>query len=161
MNKQQSTQLRAADTLLEKGVRVSYSPAPLFLRLFGIRRLHITLQQPTLSGLLRISRLIVGMELTPADFDNMSLVQAYAITAQHTSSALEVLAEAARGRMRIIPRQWYARWLGRHLTPTAFAQAWMVFVQINGVADFTASIRLMLPVNNLSPKEQGSQQADM
>lgn len=160
MDKQQSTQLRAADTLLEKGVRVPCAPAPLFLRLFGRRTFHLTLRQPTLATLLRISRLIVGMELIPADFDGMSLARAYTITSEHTRSALEVLAEAVRGRRTWIPRRPLARWLGRHITPADFAKAWLIFVQINGVADFTTSIRLMLPANNLSPKEQGSQQAD-
>ena len=160
MDRQQSTQLRAADTLLEKGVRVPCAPAPLFLRLFGRRTWHVTLRQPTLAGLLRISRLIVAMELAPSDFDALNLSRAYDITARHTRDALDILAEAVRGRRTWIPRRPLARWLGRHLSPSAFAQAWMVFLQINGVADFTTSIRLMLPANNLSPKEQGSQQAD-
>lgn len=160
MDRQQSTQMRAADTLLEQGVRVPCAPAPLFLRLLGRRSFNLTLRQPSLAGLLRISRLIVRMGLSPADFDSLSLGQAYAITERNTPLALEVLAEAVRGRRTWIPRRLLARWLGRHLTPTAFARAWMVFVQINGVADFTTSIRLMLPANNLSPKEQGSQQAD-
>ncbi|MDE5944741.1 MAG: hypothetical protein K2G93_04055 [Rikenella sp.] len=160
MDKQQSTQLRAADTLLERGVRVPCAPAPFVFRLFGRRSFHITLRQPTLAGLFRISRLIVEMGLSVEEFDRLSLARAYAITARHAGGALDVLAEAVRGRRRWIPRRWLARWLGRHLTPTAFAEAWMVFVRINGVADFMTSIRLMLPVNNLSPKERGSQQAD-
>ncbi len=160
MTRQQTTQLRAADTLLERGVRVPCAPAPLVLRLFGCRRYRLTLRQPTLAGLFRISRLIVEMGLSAEDFETLSLAKAYEITARQGERALEVLAEAIRGRQTWIPRRRLARWLGRHLTPAAFAEAWMVFVRLNGVADFTTSIRLMLPANNLSPKEQGSQQAD-
>lgn len=160
MDRQQSTQMRAADTLLEKGVRVPCAPAPLFLRLFGRRTLCLTLRQPTLAGLLRVSRLIVATGLSDSDFEKLSLEKAYAITARHGAAALDILAEAVRGRRTWIPRRLLARWLGRRLTPVAFAQVWAVFVRICGVADFTTSIRLMLPANNLSPKEQGSQRAD-
>lgn len=159
MDRQQSTQLRAADTLLEQGVRVPCAPAPLFLRLFGRRTWSVTLRQPTLAGLLRISRLVVTMGLDPADLEGLDLARAYRLTDSQGRLALEILAEAVRGRRTWIPRRLLARWLGRHLLPADFARAWLVFMQINGVADFTTSIRLILTSNNLSPKEQGSQQA--
>ncbi|WP_298063682.1 hypothetical protein [uncultured Rikenella sp.] len=160
MDRQQSTQMRAADTLLEQGVRVPCAPAPLFFRLFGRRTFHLTLHQPTLVTLLRISRLIVATGLSASDFEKLTLDKAYAITACHGDAALDILAEAVRGRRTWIPRRLLVRWLGHRLTPAAFAQVWAVFVRICGVADFTTSIRLMLLANNLSPKEQGSQRAD-
>ncbi len=152
------TKRRAAATLLERGVRVPCVSAPFFLRLFGFRRLSITLRQPTLAELIRISEIVVGMGLKPADLDGLTLERSYRLLREHGRAALQVLAIAARRRG--LPRGWFARWLGRHLTPSAFAEAWMVFMLTAGVSDFIGSIRLMTTADNLSPQGAASQQAE-
>lgn len=152
------TKIRAADTLLEKGVRVQCVAAPLLFRIFGRRKLNITLRQPTVSGLIRIGRIVVAMGLEPAALKGLTLAGAYRIVGTHGPEALRVLAIASAPRW--IPRRWYAWWLGRHLTPKAFAEAWLVFTLTSGVSDFIGSIRLMLTADNLSPTNAESTQAE-
>lgn len=157
MDRTSRTKRRAAATLLERGVRVPCVSAPLFMRLFGVRRWHVTLRQPTLADLIRISEIVVGMGLNPTDLDGLTVERAYALIRAHGRAALQVLALAV-GRRRL-PRRWVAWWLGRHLTPSAFAEAWTVFVLTAGVSDFIGSIRLMTTVDNLSPNGAANQQA--
>lgn len=157
MNEQQ-TKLRAADALLERGVRVRSVRAPLFLRLFGLRKWDIALRQPVLADLIRISRKIVAMGLDPSALEGLTLEGAFRIVRQHGTAALRVLAVVAAPRW--IPARLYAWWLGRILTPTQFAQAWMVFTLTSGAADFISTIRLMLKADNLSPTTTASTQAE-
>lgn len=154
---ERQTKLRAADTMLEKGVRVQCITAPLLFRMFGRRKLNITLRQPTLAGLIRISRIVVGMGLDPSEMEGLTLAGSYKVVHAHGRAALRVLAVASAPRW--VPRRLYAWWLGRHLTPAAFAQAWLVFSLTAGVADFIGSIRLMLTADNLSPTDTENQQA--
>lgn len=155
---ERQTKMRAADTMLEMGVRVQCVTAPLLFRLFGRRKLNITLRQPTLADLIRISRIVVGMGLDPAALEGLTLAGSYKLVQAHACEALRVLAVSSAPRW--VPRRLYAWWLGRHLTPSAFAQAWMVFTLTAGVADFTGSIRLMLTADNLSPTDTENQQAE-
>ncbi|WP_297628692.1 hypothetical protein [uncultured Rikenella sp.] len=158
MNETTHTKRRAAATLLERGVRVQCVSAPLLIRLFGCRQLSITLRQPTLAELIRISEIVVGMGLNPDDLDHLTLEKSYGLLQAHGRAALQILAIAARRRG--LPRRWFARWLGRHLTPAAFAEAWMVFMLTAGVSDFIGSIRLMTTVDNLSPNVTANQPAE-
>ena len=71
--KDRTTKIRAADTLLEKGVRVQCVTAPLLFRLFGRQRLNIVLHQPPLADLIRISRIVVQMGLEPKNLQGLTL----------------------------------------------------------------------------------------
>lgn len=148
MNEQQ-TKLRAADALLERGVRVRRVRAPFILSIFGIRTWDIVLRQPVFADLIRVSRIIVSMGLNPADLEGLTQEGAFRIVRQHGASALRVLAVVAAPRW--IPIRLYAWWMGRILTPTQFAEAWVVFTLTSGTADFISTIRLMLKADNLSP----------
>ena len=154
--KDRTTKIRAADTLLEKGVRVQCVTAPLLFRLFGRQRLNIVLHQPPLADLIRISRIVVQMGLDPKILQGLTLGDAYHIVQANAAQALRILSIASAPAW--LPRRWYAWWLGRHLTPKAFAQAWMVFTLTAGVSDFIGSIRLMTMADNLSPANTGSTQ---
>lgn len=156
--KDRETKLRVADTLLEKGVRVQCVTAPLLFRWFGLKKLNIILRQRPLADLVRISQVVVRMGLQPHDLQGLTLAAAYKVVQAHGADALRILSIASAPTW--LPRRWYAWWLGRHLTPKAFAQAWMVFTLTSGVSDFIGSIRLIVMEDNLSPTNIGSTQKD-
>ncbi len=159
MTDARSIQQRAADTILQQGVKVQCLTAPPLLRIFGIRRLGITLRQPSLGGLVMISRLLAecGFAEQSTDF---SLADAVRLIRDHTGKAVQILAIAVlRHRLPILllrrPLAAIFKWL---MLPADFTAALYVFMAISGVTDFTNTIRLFATTNILSHKTQGSQQ---
>lgn len=154
----QQTQLRAADTILRKGVRVPVLAPPLLLRIFGKRRMNITLRQPSMNGMLIISRLIVEMKLNPAEFKDLTTAECYKLIDRHGDKALEVVAVSVlRWPPFIWGRKRFARWLGWHIEPALLAYALQLVLTLNDAGDFIGSIRSITEFPNLlSPKNQGS-----
>ena len=72
---ERQTKLRAADTILRKGVRVPIVSPPLLLRIFGMRRMSVTLRQPSMGGLIMMSRIVTDMGLDPEQFSSLSVAE--------------------------------------------------------------------------------------
>lgn len=152
--------MKAADTILQKGVRVPIVSAPLLFRIFGRKRIGVVLRQPSVNGILMISRLVVEMGLSPGDFQNMTLTQCYEIINKHGMRAMQIIAISI---LRWPPAIWFykvfARWLSNRMEPLYAGHALYLVLNINGAGDFMNSIRLFaekMP-NLLSPRIQGSQ----
>lgn len=160
MMDEQRVQTRAADTLLEQGVRIQVVDAPFFWRLVGVRKRTITLYQSTVAELWRVSRILVQMGLKPSDLEGFSLLAMYRLVYEHSYEALCILSIASRGKRWFRSRKRHVRWLSTHLTMPALCDALEVYFASNGASDFTNTIRFMLQNNYLSPTEKGSQHPD-
>lgn len=163
MTREQLIQLQAADTILRRGVKVPVVVSPLPLRLLGVRRLSIKLWQPPLGALHMMSKIVMGMGLSPADFKDLTVAECYKIIEQHTDASLQLV---SIGVLRRPPLVWFykafARWLRWRIEPAMFAGAVSILLTINDAGAFVSSIRLLterIP-NTLSPKNQGGHEAE-
>lgn len=156
----QRVETRAADTLLERGVRIPVVDAPLLWRWLGVKEQCITLHQSTIAELWRVSRILVQMGLEPSQLDGLSLLSMHRLVYEHSYEALCILSIASRGKRWFRSRRRHVQWLSDHLTMPALCDALTVYFTANGVSDFTNTIRYMLQNNYLSPTEKGSQHPD-
>ena len=155
-------QAKAADTLLERGVRFPI-PAPFFLRLFGKKEISVTVRQPKLGTLIYISKGFVAMNIDLAAIDDGDIAKAYNLVAQHGDRMAYIMAAAIlNGKWRIaIFSGIVSRFIKRKLTAKRFAELFMTFTMLSGVQHFTNTIRFLPSMNvmekrNPSPADQGS-----
>ena len=155
---EQHIQIQAADTILRKGVRVPVLAPPLLFRIFGKRRMSITLRQPSFNGLLIISRLVVEMGLSPDEFKDLTTAECYKLIDRHGEKVAQIIAVSV---LRWPPLIWgykrFARWMGWRIEPALLAYALHLVLTLNDAGDFISSIRSVterLP-NLLSPRNQG------
>ena len=155
---------RAAETILENGVRVSI-PAPFFLRLFGKKTIKLKLRQPTLRTLMVVSSLALEAGFSFEGIDSGNLDAAHELIQTHAKTLARIVAVFILRKKRKI--QLFSGMLANYLldktTSRKMAEIVLLIVAIGGVQDFTDSIRLIRSMRvttpkNLSPTDQGSQQ---
>lgn len=153
-------QLRAADTILRKGVRVPIVSAPLLLRLFGIRRIGLTIRQPSLGGLVMISRLVVSMNLEKEDFEKLSLGDCHRLVERHGDTLMRIFCIGVLRHWPLVGLSGLlARYLRWRVEPALLSYAVKLLLELSDVADFTITIRSVAQkMTYLSPRTQGSQQ---
>lgn len=156
---EQYVQLRAASTLLERGVLIDRIGAPWFLRAIGRRHLNVTLHQPTLGELVEISESIAAIGLDEQELQTIGLSDVQGLTSGLALKAMEILLIATRLKVPFWSRERLARYLLARIDAARFERGWRYFVAFNGVADFTHTIRSMAQTSNLSPMVQRSQAA--
>ena len=156
------TQQAAADAILEKGVRVKI-PAPLFLKLFRVKSLPVTIRASRFGTHIAISRKMLTIE---AGWDKLAAGdpdEARRLLVNHGHEASKVIALAILDRWWLIPLltrplAWYLR---THMQTGDMGNLLMIMHLINSPANFTNTIRLtrmtaemtMTP-RNLSPDEE-------
>ncbi len=160
--KEQLVKLKAADTILRRGVRVPIVSAPLLLRVFGVRRLSVTLHQPTMGALIMIGRVVAEMGLSSQEFQNLTVEQCYRLVEQYGEKVMQILSIVILRRKKLVERyhERLAVKLLWKIEPTMQAYALRIVLLLNGVADFINSIRSIqeeMP-DLLSPRIQGSQE---
>lgn len=153
--------LRAADTILRKGVRVPIVSPPLLLRIFGMRRMSVTLRQPSMGGLIMMSRIVTDMGLDPEQFSSLSVAECYRLVERYGDRIVRIL---AIGILRYWPLVYLNRplaaWLRWRIEPSLLSYALHLMLTLNDTADFIVSIRSIThEVSYLGPMDQGSQQA--
>jgi hypothetical protein len=158
-----NTERLAADTILERGVRVKL-PAPFFLRLFS-RNVHLTLRQPRYGTLLHVARISLkaGFDITKLDSGDINA--AHEIISQYARPVARIAAILfldSKWKIKLFSRI-LANWLIWKLTPRKMAEIAMLAVAYGGIEDFTTTIRLIGAMRmkataprNLSQKENGS-----
>lgn len=156
---------QAAKRILESGVRVPI-PAPLFLRVFGKKQVKITIRQPYMGTLMHISRLATAKGFTLVDIDQGDEEALHKLAANHAKTMARIVAVAMLNRKALIMlfSRLLGSWLLWKLKPPKLTEIVMTLVLLCGYQDFTSSIRLirrlrMTKPKNLSPKDQGSQEA--
>lgn len=166
MDKEKNIEQLAAETILERGVRVGL-PAPRFFRFFGKKEVGIIIKQPYLGTLLHVSRLCTKAGFDFEGIDEGKLDAAHQMMVDNVKDAARIIAFCVlNSRLKIWLFTWFLTdWLIWKLKPRKLAEISMLIITLGGYQDFTTSIRLlrMMKVTtpkNLSPQDQGSQQAE-
>jgi hypothetical protein len=157
------TEQNAADTILEKGVRVKL-PAPFFLRLF-CREIGLVLRQPKYGTLLYVSRISLKAGFDVSKLESGELGEVHELLRRNImplSRIMAVLFLNGKWKIRLFARP-VARWLMWKLTPRKMAEIALLAVAFAGYEDFTTTIRLIGAMRmkataprNLSHDESGS-----
>lgn len=166
MGNELEIQIKAAETLLDRGVKVGGVEAPLFFRLFGKKKVAIRLHNPCLGGCIAITEELLRMQVDPKRLATITEREAMELMTGHGRRICRIVAISMlkrRGRIR-----WFAgivsRWLLWHVKPMTLMACVHVLWVNSGVRDFTTTIRFLQGANvlevNLSPESQGSQQTD-
>jgi hypothetical protein len=147
-------ELKAADTLLERGVRASFR-APLLLRVFGKKTLGLTYRQPTMGLLVCISREYLKMGIDVEALEGGSVEEAHRLLARNGLGVARIAAMGwLRTRVRIrLLTGIVARWMLWRLSPQQLRDVLLLLVTLSGVQDFTTTIRCLRAMNMMSPKE--------
>src|SRR5690625_3552231 len=101
-----NTEKLAADTLLERGVKVAL-PAPFICRLFGRKTITLYVHRPSIDTLLRIASLYLSMDIDTEKLKELDMEDGFALYEKHGPTIIKIAAEAicARDGMRYI--RWY------------------------------------------------------
>lgn len=157
----QATELHAAETILQRGVKVK-ARAPLLLRLIFIRSVNVKLRNPTAGTMMRVAAQYLRTGLDSHKLDELSAEQAMAIMAVHGKALRKAVAAAVlngwiRGWVLTKPVAWYLKW---HLTDREICTMMNLLITYGGTRDFidtTRYIRAMkITSPNLGQKKKGS-----
>lgn len=151
----QATEKKAANLLLQRGVKVQVA-APLFLKWFGKKNINVVIKQPLTKTLLRIARKYLEMGIS--NTGEMDLTEAFTLYAQHCNKMSEIIALSASG-------SWYYKFLAYllrgSLTQQEMSYLYHIIIVYGGIEDFINTIRsaeatrITKPMN-LSPEEKTS-----
>lgn len=157
------TERLAADTILERGVRVKL-PAPFFLRLFR-REITPVLRQPKYGTLLHVARVSLKTGFDVTKLNEGDINSAHELISKYVRPVAKIAA------ILFLNSKWkiglfsnvVANWLIWKLTPRKMAEIAILAVAYGGIEDFTTTIRLIGAMrmkatgpHNLSQKENGS-----
>lgn len=144
---------QAADTILDKGVRVQL-PAPFLLSLVFVRSVGFILRQPTLGQLLRVSSVALAAGFDLGNLESGGINEAHRLVKQHARALAKIAALLMlRGRLRgQLFAGLLARWLVWKLTPRKLAEITLISVAMSGIEDFTSTIRLIGAMRITHPK---------
>ncbi|HAQ21108.1 MAG TPA: hypothetical protein DCR40_18025 [Prolixibacteraceae bacterium] len=155
-------QRRAAETILERGVRVRL-PAPRFLRLLGKKEIAVTIGQPYLGTLEHLSMLSLKAGFSFEGIDTGDLDAAHRLIAAHSKTVRRILAVMIlNSKLKIFLFSGVlASWLKWKVKPHRLLELFLVIVTLSGMEDFTNTIRLIRSMRvtmprNLSPTGEGS-----
>lgn len=154
-------ELLAAETLLQRGVRVEIV-APLLLRLFGKKKFFFYLYQPSLGNKIRISRMYLSMGITADQLNATTQEEADRLLVKHSHTLLRMLAIAMM-KGRLMPwlfNRPMAYFLKYKLSPQQLFTMVQALVLFSGTADFMNTTRLFkgmkITAANLGQTVQGS-----
>lgn len=105
---------KAAETILQRGVKVK-ARAPLLLRMIGIKRITLTLRQPTAGTLMRVASYYLRTGITVEELSDITAERAIELMALHGGSIRLAVATAIlngwlSGWLLIRPVAWYLKW---------------------------------------------------
>jgi len=149
----EATEKLAADTLLNRGVRMKVR-APFWLRLLGRKHLSITISAPYEGTLLRIASYFLSTGLKPEDIEAPNIMQ-----------CLLILQEHGKAISRAVAAGWLnSYWLGKlFIRPAAFWLRWnckseelltiaYLLLANGGISAFIDTIRLIRQTKITTPK---------
>ncbi len=150
---------RAASLLLKRGVKVQVL-APLFLRLFGKKKIQFVITAPTAATLIKISYKYLSMRIEESD--DLTIPEAFTMLKNHSKSMTDIIAIAILNDPK---KMWmykiFSRFLSTSLQQEEINYLFHLLVIYGGVEDFINTIRLMETMKitkpmNLSPEEKMS-----
>lgn len=147
------TEIKTVETLLDRGVQVDL-PAPRVLRLFGKKKVSLTVSRPDSETLLQISGLYLKMKKAATDIDAETIDEAHLMIHECMVPASRIVAYGMKPyctplglRNRLL-----ARYLRRHLDTRMMAELWMMICSMAGAHDFINFIRSMSGMRTTKPK---------
>jgi hypothetical protein len=156
----ENTEKRAAEVLLDRGVSWPVQ-APWFLRIFGKKKVRLSVRALKLGTLLELSLLYAEMGIDPEDMKNNphELIRKHLKTVCRIT-ALCILNSEVKIKLFTKPLARYIRWA---FTGNMLFEVMFFIITYSAVKSFSNTIRLigdlsMTAPKNLSPKDQGSQQ---
>lgn len=161
MKEDMATELRAAETILQRGVKVK-ARAPLLLRMIGIKRLTLTLRNPTSGTLMRVASYYLRTGLTAQKLNEVTAEEAMAIMVVHGKGLRRAVATAflngwLSGSLFVRPMAWYLKW---HFTEEAICTMMDMLISYGGLKDFMTTTRyvrgMKITAPNLGQKAKGS-----
>lgn len=148
------TERQAADTILEKGVRVQL-PAPFFLRLFK-KEIILVLRQPRFGTMLHVASVSLKAGFEIEKLQTGELNAAHESVSQYARPLARIAAYLfLNGKWKIkFFSKLLANWLLWKLTPRRMAEIAILAVAYGGIQDFTTTIRLIgaMTMNVTAPK---------
>lgn len=156
---EQLAEQQAVHILLSKGVKVHVA-TPFFIRMFGIKRIALTLIAPSIFILTKIAGKY--LELNIKETKELTLPEAYALLQMHSRAMTEIVSIAILGKRQ---KMWMVRplayWLENRLTEKELSYLFQLIIVYGGVEDFINTIRLtegtrITKPMNLSPEEKMS-----
>jgi len=150
---------RAANILIERGVKVPVT-APLFLRLFGKKKINLVVKALSIYSLKRVAIHYLQMQIK--SIDELTVPQGFEILLKHNKAVSKIVAESIinnRWLKFIVP--YIAYLLHGRLQAKELFYLYQLVIVYGGIQDFTNTIRLTeatritMPMN-LSQKETTS-----
>ncbi|WP_410221937.1 hypothetical protein [Pedobacter sp.] len=146
------TELRAANTLLKRGIKVR-ARAPFLLRLFFIKTITITLYQPYRGTLERAARYYLSTGLNLEKLQDITAEEALAVMADHggpltNAVSVSVLNGWIAGYLFTRPLSWYLKW---HLTEVEIMTLMQAIISYGGLQDFMTTTRLVRSMKLTAP----------
>lgn len=156
-----NAEYNAAKTLLDRGIKVPVT-APLWLRVFGKRTIYVTIRQPYLGTLYRISLLYLSMDIADDELERIDKMNPSRLFVQHGKTLARIAAQAILNN-----RIWgkvlggvFARYIYWKVSPLMLLNITRALVALSGTEAFTNTIKLARSMKmtgvNLSQETQGS-----
>ena len=156
-----ATEKMAADMILKRGARVQMR-APLFLRLFGKKKVAVKVRSPLEGTMMRVASYYLSTGLTQEKLQDITHERALAVMAVHGKAINKCVACAVlngywSGKLFTRFLAFYLRW---HCKPEELLMIANILLLYGGVSDFmstTRSVRLMkLTSPRLGQDQKGS-----
>jgi hypothetical protein len=150
-------ELRAAQSLLKRGVKYNI-PAPLFLRILGLRNIGITITQLYAGTELKMAAILTARGITDKKADE---TEPGKFMLEYYNDILTVVAIATLNRKYITkPALWLRKYLLRQLSAWQLLELYTMIRQFSGTKSFMSITRLAIATRitapNLGPTTRGS-----
>jgi hypothetical protein len=139
-----NVELHATETLLQRGVQV-YVNAPLFLRLFGKKKIKLVLGVPTGGALKRMGYWYLQCQLSADKLEEISVEEAMLFKVKYGRFIYRALASLFLVGKR---RTWlflkpFAKWLEENMTEKDALILLQLVIMQGGLEDFMTTTRLV------------------
>lgn len=149
-------ELHAAYSILERGVRAKVR-APLFLRLFRIKTISLTLKMLFAGTLLRVSALYLSTGIKDAQLKEMTLEESLEVLAKHGKAISRCVATAVINSQYLdwLIGRWLAGYLLRNMPWRELRTLLEYTLLYGGISDFMPTTRLVRSIKITDPQNQG------
>jgi hypothetical protein len=153
--KKEEVEIKAVDTILDKGVRVPI-PTPFLLRAIGIKKVSVVVRRPVMGTMLRISKrfvqLRVDKDLHEKEWQQWVEVFVKKMKPVSMIVAIGMLRGKWAGYLFARPLAWYLRW---HLNTRELAEIAAMLVTLSGIQDFMNTITFLRGMKTTAPANVG------
>lgn len=137
-------ELHATETLLQRGVRVRVR-APFFMRVFGKRKVVVTLREPTGGALSRMGYWYLQCQLPMEQLQEISVEDALLFKVKYGKNIYRALAclFLVDKRLTWLLLESYSKWLSESITVKDALSLLQLSILHGGLKDFMTTTRLV------------------